>query len=204
MYGRQEMAKKLWPDRAGSFSVAHRMQMHRRRKRWAACVGLVVVMAGTGTLLFGIFRPSGRLQVQSSVRREFRIDNTFAITVLDAPKCAKAVCSVEIRFRNVSGYTTDIGAGSFADPERIAVAELCDPSPLAGACSLSPPVSYVISLTGNGNHYGYIDAGFSANNLLPNGVTTADFTFDIPARTTIGELELSGKSGDAFVVFSNP
>ncbi len=203
-YGRQEMAKRLWPDKADSFSVAHRVQVYRRRRKWCWVIstGLVVATVTSG-LLHGFFGSSGRSQIQSSVGQEFHIDGTFAITVLDAPKCPKAVCTVEIRFRNAGNYPADIGAGSFAAPENVAIADLCDPSPLIECTSLGPAATYVISLIGDDNHYDYISAGFTDNYLSPAEMTTADFTFNVPSGTRIGELELSSKFKDAFVVFPN-
>jgi hypothetical protein len=155
VYGRQEMAKRLSPEMADMLSVAHQMKIHRRRRRWMVGTGLVVVAAVTGGILFVIFRPSRPLQV--SVGHDFRIDSTFTMTVPDAPKCSKAECTVELRFRNISGYQTSIGDGSFTDPQFAATSGLCDPSPLA---QCSGPF-YVISLIDNGNHYDFLQGTFS-------------------------------------------
>jgi hypothetical protein len=193
------MAEQLWPEMASKLSAAHRMQVRRRRKRWMIGTGLAVAAAVTGATLLAVFQSSGPLQVQSSVGHEFSIDHTFAMTVLNAPQCSKGACNVEVRFRNVSNYSTSIGYGSFTDPQFATTSGLCDPSPLVGCTG----PSYVVSLIGNGNYYDSINGTFSANYLLPKQVVTADFSFQVPGRTAIQELKLSNLFGDAFVGFPN-
>jgi hypothetical protein len=204
-YGRQEIAEQLRkaellsPEMACRLSVKHRKQVRRRRRRWLVGTGLVVAAAVTGITLFVVLRPSGRLQVQPKLGNEFRIDHMFAITVLDAPRCSKATCSLRIRFRNISNYSTSIGYGSFTDPATATTSGLCNPSPLAQC--FGP--TYVISLIGHGNYYNSVNGTFNANYLLPEKVAMADFTFQVPDHTVIEELKLSNRFEDAIIKFLN-
>jgi hypothetical protein len=208
LYGRQEMARRLWPDEADSFSVAHQMKIgHRRKKRWLIGIAIAVVAATAGGVtLFAISQSSVLLQVQSVVGRKFHIDDTFAMTVLNASRCSRSICSVEIRFRNVSDYTANIGPGSFIAPEYAAGTTLCNPFPPADC--VGNPVSgetyyYIISLVGNNRHYDSSTITFNGNQLLAGQATQAEFMFEVPPKAPIQELMLSGVFGRAIVRFSN-
>jgi hypothetical protein len=182
----------------------------------AAIIGAIVTAAFTNG--FGLISsdssssgltPAATVQVQSTVGREFHIDNTFDITVLNISKCSGGICVVDIRFRNVSGYTAAIGPGSFVSPEDLAGTRLCNPFPTADC--ISDPVDgetfyYVISVVGNGNHYDSSNypAFSKIGQLLPRQAVQVGFTFAVPPQTRVEELQLNGISGDSVVRFSNP
>lgn len=150
--------------------------------------------------------PSPSSHLNSVIGKEFHIDNTFAITVLNSPKCSVSTCTVDIRFRNISGYNADIGSGSFVQAEQAAVTVLCNPFPPAQCVSVPQDFQtyyYAISLIGNGNHYDFTIISFPQNLLLPGESVQAEFKFDVPPQAPIQALQLGGWSEGAVVRFPN-
>lgn len=205
MYGRQEVAREVWPLEADNFSVARQMKIRRgRRKRYLIGIAVVVVAATAWELKLHVFSPSRASVLQYSVGKEFSIDTTFAITILDTPRCSGNSCSIDIRFRNISRHEADVGPGEFIGSVDSAGTTLCDPYPPLGC--VSDPDSgasyyYIMSLIGYGNYYDLSSATISAPQFLPGQTIHAEFTFQVPPRTQIQELELTGASKEAVVRF---
>ena len=183
-YGGEALAQRiLTRDEAEKFTVAAYIQ---RRRRWGLATLVVCVLAivggGISLALVNHSTPHYR------VGQQIMIDSIFSVTALTSPACALSktseatpLCSVEVRFRNVSHFPYLLGIGSFtaAGPN--------------GSDESSG--DYAVSLINHGNYYYFFTATLASgdSNVQPDQAVTFNLYFGVPAGIHPNELLLKSE-----------
>jgi hypothetical protein len=188
-YGGQALARRiLTRDKAEKFTVAAYIKRSRRRRQATL---VVCVLAIAGGISYSAL--ANHSTPHYHVGQQIMIDSIFSATALTSPACALSktseatpLCSVEVRFRNVSHFPYLLGIGSFT----------------AAGPNGSDESSgvYAVSLINHGNYYYFFTASLASgdSNVQPDQAVTFNLYFGVPVGIHPDELllksEISGTS----------
>lgn len=188
-YGSQKLAQEiLTADEAEKFTVASYVQRRRRRGLVALAV-CALAIAGGGISDLALANHS---TPNYKIGQQIMLDSIFSATVLTSPACALSkafgeaapLCSVEVRFRNISDFPSLLGPGSFTSVGPNGIDESSAP--------------YAVSLLSHGKNHNFYDAPPSGGDIEPDQTATFNLYFWVPTGIHPDELllksEVSGTS----------
>jgi hypothetical protein len=185
-YGSEDLANRILPDEAEGFTVRAYVQ-RRRRRGLVTLVVCVLAIVGGGISYLALANHS---TPNYRAGQQIMLDSIFSATALMSPACALSktgeptpLCSVKVRFRNLSHSSSILGEGSFT--------------------SVGPDESigdYAVALISHGNYYDFYSATTLAASAViqPDQTVTFDLYFAVPTGIHPDEMllksEISGTS----------